>query len=87
LVLTPLSRKVACELLDYCINYYGLLKMDLKRFRAEVLRWSRQIPGAIAEMCKLAAEPRYQFGTEIKTKLLYIDYLMKGSEGGEAAHG
>jgi len=31
-------------------------------------------------MCTLAADPRYQYGLQIKTKSVYIDYLMRGHD-------
>ncbi len=80
LTLTPLSKKAATELIEHCVNHYGLLNLNLDGFRNEILRLSGQIPGAIVKMCELAAEPRYQFGNRIKTKLLHIDYLTRGFE-------
>jgi len=82
LILTPLTKRAASELIELCINHYGLLKLNLSGFRGEILRLSGQVPGAIVKMCALAAEPRYQFGTNIKTKLVHIDYLMRGSGAG-----
>ena len=74
----PLSIETATELLEACIERFGLSKFDLKEFREEVLELSGGIPGAIVKMCALAADPRYQYGSRIKTKLVHIDYLMSG---------
>jgi hypothetical protein len=55
---------------------YGLVGLDLRGFREELLRWSGRLPGAIIKMCALASRPQYQYGGRIKTRLLYIDYQM-----------
>jgi hypothetical protein len=39
---------------------------------------SKRVPGAIVKMCALAADPQYQKGLRIKTKSVYIEYLMSG---------
>ena len=76
--MTPLTKKAASELLEQCIRHYGLLNMDLDDFRIEILRLSEKVPGAIVKMCAFAAQPRFQCGRKIKTKLVHIDYLMRG---------
>jgi AAA+ ATPase superfamily predicted ATPase len=78
LVLQPLPAEAAAELLESCIEWFGLAPFDLSNFREEVLELSKQIPGAIVKMCMLAADPRYQFESRIKIKSVYIDYLMSG---------
>lgn len=78
IVMAPLSKKPASELLEHYIGHYSLLNMDLDDFRVETLRLSGKVPGAIVKMCKLAAHPRYQCGRKIKTKLVHINYLMRG---------
>jgi AAA ATPase-like protein len=86
LTLPPLSLKAARDLLESCISFYGLLKMNLLDFRPEVLRWSEGVPEAIVKMCELASSSRYQFGTRIKTKLLHIDYLTRGCVSGSSGY-
>ena len=81
MVLSPLPRAAAEELLERCIERYGLVRFDLAGFSGEVLALSKQCPGAIVEMCTLSADPRYQQGSRIKTKSVYIDYLVRGSRG------
>lgn len=76
LALAPLPKEAATDLLEACINRYGLTKFDLEEFREEVMELSGGVPGAIVKMCALAADPRYQYGSRIKTKLVHIDYLM-----------
>jgi|SRR5579859_1269839 len=76
--MTPLKKKAASELLEHCIHHHGLLNMDLDDFRVEILRLSGKVPGAIVKMCEFAAQPRHQYGGNIKTKLVHIDYLMRG---------
>ncbi len=79
LTLGPLPETSACELLESCIEKFHLSRFDLEGFRDEVLALSVGVPGAIVKMCALAADPRYQYGSHIKTKLVHIDYLMSGS--------
>jgi hypothetical protein len=79
LLLAPLSKPVAGEVLERCIRRFGLAHLDLDEFREEVLELSGCAPGAIVKMCAMAADKRYQFGLRIKTKLIHIDYLMSGS--------
>jgi len=79
LTLGPLPKTSACELLEACIEKFQLSRLDLEGFRDEVLDLSGGVPGAIVKMCELAADPRYQYGSYIKTKLVHIDYLMSGS--------
>lgn len=78
LALGPLPTPVAREMLEHCIERFGLSNFDLDEFREEVLELSSCVPGAIVKMCALAADPRYQYGSRIKTKLVHIDYLMSG---------
>ena len=74
--LGPLPVPSARELLDCCIEQFGLSRLELEDFREEVLELSACVPRAIVKMCELAADPRYQYGSRIKTKLVHIDYLM-----------
>jgi hypothetical protein len=76
LVLQPLPAHAAAELLECCIERFGLSELDLSDFREEALELSKRVPGAIVKMCALAANPRYQYGSRIKVKSVYIDYLM-----------
>jgi AAA ATPase domain len=85
LTLGPLPGTSACELLEACIEKFHLSRFDLEGFRAEILELSGGVPGAIVKMCALAADPRYQYGSHIKTKLIHIDYLMSGSSLGYPA--
>lgn len=78
LAVGALSEAAARELIEKCIQHFGLARLDLDDFRKEMLHLSGRIPGAIVKMCALAAEPRYQYGAQIKIKLIHIDYLMSG---------
>jgi hypothetical protein len=82
LSLSPLPEQAGRELLEFCIQKFGLGKLDLEGFREEVLRFSGLLPGAILKMCSLANDPRYQYGSRIKTKLIYIDSLVNGYNSG-----
>jgi hypothetical protein len=78
--LGPLPGTAARELLDSCVGRFGLSRLDLSVFRREVSRLSGRVPGAIVQMCALAAEPHYQSGLRPKTGLLHLDSLMRGYE-------
>ena len=80
LALQPLPAQAAAELLETCIEWFGLSRLHLADFREEALERSKRVPGAIVKMCALAADPRYQYGLRIKTKSVYIDYLMSGHD-------
>jgi hypothetical protein len=74
--LGPLPEGAARDLLEWCIRRFGLVRLNLEGFREELLRLSGQIPGLLIKMCALAAQPRYQCGSQIKTKLIHIDSLV-----------
>ena len=76
LLLEPLPIPAARALLEFCIRRFGLARLDLDDFRETVLSRSGYNPGALISMCKLAAQPAYHYGTHIKTRMIYIDYLM-----------
>jgi hypothetical protein len=78
--LGPLHERHARELLESCINNFGLNSLDLEDFRDEVLRLSRLLPGSILKMSRLATDSRYHFGDRIKLKLVHVDYLMKSNQ-------
>jgi len=78
--LGPLPSSAARELLESCIQQAGLSRFELQGFRQEVLKLSDRVPGAITRMCTLAADPCYQFGSRIKTKTIYLDYLLMGHD-------
>jgi hypothetical protein len=80
LSLAPLPEAAARSLVESCIESFALSHLDLSTFRREVLRLSDRIPGAIVQMCALAAEPHYQSGLRVKTRLLHLDSLMRGYE-------
>jgi hypothetical protein len=77
--LGPLSDGAARELLESCIEKFGLNSFDLDEFREHLLHLSNRLPGSIVKMCELAASPRYHYGERIKMKLLHVDYLLRGS--------
>jgi len=77
LSLGPLPQRAARDLLQWCIRRFGLARLNLEGF-PELLRLSEQNPGTLIKMCALAARPRYQYGSQIKTKLIHIDSLVSG---------
>jgi hypothetical protein len=80
LALKPLPAQAAAELLESCIEWFGLSRLNLTDFRRQAPQLSKQVPGAIVKMCTLAADPRYQYGSRVKTKSVYIDCLMSGKD-------
>jgi len=76
LSLGPLPKPAAGALLESCIRRFALERFELQEFRNEVLRLSGLVPGSLIKMCALAAQPRYQYGSQIKTKLIHIDSLV-----------
>lgn len=77
--LGPLPPAAARTLVEHCIRENGLGNLELADFRREVLELSRSSPGAIVAMCRMATDPRYQSDGRIKTRLIHIDYMMRGS--------
>jgi GTPase SAR1 family protein len=75
--LGPVADAAARELLETCIRRFGLERLDLEDFREEILQLSGRLPGAIVGMCELAADPRYHYCEQIKTKIVHVDYVMK----------
>ncbi|MFZ3214792.1 MAG: ATP-binding protein [Candidatus Acidiferrales bacterium] len=76
--LKPLTEACARELLEICICKFRLSLRDLERFRLDILHLSGRLPGSIVKMCRLAADPRYRYGDEVKVKLVHVDYLLQG---------
>jgi hypothetical protein len=74
-----LHERAAKELLEICIRMFRLDSVHLEGFRANILRVSGLMPGAIVKMCELAADSRYHYGDRIKFKLVHVDYLMQSS--------
>ena len=77
--LGPLPERAARELLEAAIRLHRLERFELRGFRPQVLRLSGRLPGAILEMCALAADRRYHYGERIKTSVLYVDFRTAGS--------
>jgi hypothetical protein len=78
--LGPLHERHAREILESCINDFGLNSLDLEDFRDEVLRLSGLLPGSILKMSRLATDSRYHFGDRIKLKLVHVDYLIQSNQ-------
>jgi len=76
--LGPLPERAARDFLEWCIRRFSLARLNSAGFREEMVRLSGRIPGTLVKMCALAAEPRYQHGSQIKTKLIHIDTLVNG---------
>jgi hypothetical protein len=80
LLLGPLPGTAARALLECCIHRFALERFKLEEFRNEVLRLSGGVPGNVIKMCALAAQPRYQYGSQIKAKLIHIDCLVNACD-------
>ena len=77
--LEPLAETAARELLEMCINNFGLASLDLAGFREEILHFSERLPGSIVKMCEMAADSRYHYGHRVKLRLVHVDYVMKSN--------
>jgi hypothetical protein len=77
--LGPLTDAPARQLVELCIQRFGLGSLELAGFREDVLHMSGHLPGSIVKMCELAADPRYHYGDQVKLKLVHVDYLLQGS--------
>jgi hypothetical protein len=77
--LGPLSERLARKLLETSISRFGLTSLDLEDFREDILRLSGCVPGSIVKMCEMAANSRYHYGDQIKSKLVHVDYLMRST--------
>lgn len=78
--LGPLPKRHARELLELCVNKFGLNSLDLEDFREDVLHLSGLLPGSILKMSRLAANSKYHYGDRIKTKLVHVDYLLQSNQ-------
>jgi hypothetical protein len=78
--LGPLPERHARELLELCVNKFGLNSLDLEDFREDVLHLSGLLPGSILKMSRLAANSKYHYGDRIKTKLVHVDYLLQSNQ-------
>jgi hypothetical protein len=74
----PLPIADASALLSACVRRFGLNRWELGGFEQEVLELSGRLPGTIVKMCEMAAQPQYQYQRQIKTRLVHVDYLMRG---------
>ncbi len=77
--LGPVSDGAARELMEICVERFGLDSLDQSEFREDLLQLSGHLPGSIVKMCQLAADPRYHYGERIKLRLLHVDYLLRGN--------
>jgi hypothetical protein len=77
--LGPLTDTAARQLIEVCIQRFGLTSLDLGDFRDDLLRISGHLPGSIVKMCAMAADPHYHYGDQVKMNLLHVDYLMYGN--------
>jgi len=65
---------LAAEFAASCARREGLHAENLAQFLERVVEYSDGNPGAMLRMIRLAREPRYLHGSQIKVTPLYIDY-------------
>jgi len=65
---------LAAEFAAACACREGLQAENLAQFLERVVEYSDGNPGAMLRMIRLAREPRYLHGSQIKIAPLYIDY-------------
>jgi hypothetical protein len=73
----PLTPLQSHTLFDRLVERFQLCHLDIEEFRDRVLHSARGNAGEIVEMCKLAAQPRYQVGSHVKFAPLRIDAIMR----------
>ncbi len=75
IALKPLNRRESSLLFEQACRAFPLASLDLEEFRRRVLPSAKGNPGQILEMCRLAAQPAYQYGCHVKFAPLRIDVL------------
>jgi hypothetical protein len=75
LALKPLTRQDSLRLFEQACHAFGGDAFDVAGFRPKVLEAARGNPGQILGMCRLASQPRYRSGCQIKFAPLRIDLL------------
>lgn len=78
LTLQPLPTPAAAVLTATCLQRSQISQPEPAGLRAQVLKLSKRVPGAIIDLCALAADPRYQCESGIKIRSAYLSYLTKG---------
>jgi hypothetical protein len=73
--LEPLSRAEAQWLFDEAVRRFGIESLKIDDFGRKVLAAAKGNPGQILAMCRMAAKPEYQRGSQIKFLPLRMDVL------------
>jgi hypothetical protein len=73
----PLQERDAERLFESAADYFKLRHLRLDEFREKVLHSAGGNPGQITEMCRLATQPQYLYGSYIKFAPLRIDVVTK----------
>jgi hypothetical protein len=77
--LGPLPSVAANQLFEHCLERFGLETIAEEDFREFVRQESGGLPGAIQDLCQMAAEAKYRFEDRIKLHTLRIDFRIKNS--------
>ena len=75
MILEPLSRAEAQWLFDEAVRAFGIESLRVDDFGRKVLAAAKGNPGQILAMCRMAARPEYQRGSNIKFLPLRMDML------------
>jgi predicted ATPase len=75
ILLEPLSRAEAQWLFDEAVRSFGIESLRVDDFGRKVLAAAKGNPGQILAMCRMAARPEYQRGSNIKFLPLRMDVL------------
>jgi predicted ATPase len=75
IILEPLSRAEAQWLFDEAVRAFGIESLKIDDFGRKVLAAAKGNPGQILAMCRMAARPEYQRGSNVKFLPLRMDML------------
>ena len=76
LELKNLPPQIALEFAQRDAERIQLWASNLESTLPSLVEWSDGNPGAILQMLKMAQLPQYRAGDQIKSHILYVDYLM-----------
>jgi GTPase SAR1 family protein len=71
-----LAPSVALEFAKREAEQNGLWASNLESALHSLVEWSEGNPGSILQMLKMADQPKYRMGDQIKAHVLYLDFRM-----------
>jgi hypothetical protein len=68
---------IAAMFANWCAERNNLIATNLTQFLEKIVHHSKGNPGAITQMIRMAKEPRYSRGGQIRTTPLFIDFKIE----------